>query len=305
MGLWKARAKEVIRMAEVRIGLIQVKQRGEDGYRERCDILLSRARACFEEGADIVFFPEAYQYVRDRDIVRDRAKLAETIGSWKCRCAALAKEYGAYLVPWDYEIEGDRIYNTSYILSREGEEIGRHRKVHLPHDEQKQGFANGDAFRVFDLDFGRVGIMICWDNYFPESARCLGNAGAQLILFPLYGDVLKPQWEIKLRARAIDSSVYVASSQIDGYNEGAFTGIVSPDGEVQRRLDRNVESHAVVSVDLSRDTVTQTTGNRSYRENIRAYTDRCRRPGAYGNIALPAGDTPWEEIFYGNVPKIN
>ena len=292
-------------MSKVRVGLIQVKQRAEDGYERRCEILLSRARACFEEGADIVFFPEAYQYVPDRAIIYDRPRLARAIESFHGRCASLAREYGAYLVPWDYEIAGEKLYNSSYILSREGVEIGRYRKVHLPHDEQEKGFANGDSFPVFDLDFGRLGIMICWDNYFPESARCLGNAGAQLILFPLYGDVLCPQWEIKLRARAIDSSVFIASSQIDGYNVGAFTGLVSPSGDLIARLGRQNEAHLVVELDLDADNVTQTTGNRSYRENIRTYTDRCRRPEAYGNIDLPAGETPWEEIFYGNVPRIN
>ena len=291
-------------MARVKVGLIQVRQRGEDGYERRCEILLSHARACFEEGADIVFFPEAYQYVPDRSIIYDLPRLSEAICSFKEKCAELAREYRAYLVPWDYEIAGDKLYNSSYILSREGKEIGRYRKVHLPHDEQKKGFANGDSFPVFDLDFGRVGIMICWDNYFPESARCLGNAGAKLILFPLYGDVLTPEWEIKLRARAIDSSLFIVSSQIDGHNEGAFTGAVSPKGEILARLDREAEGHLVVELDLDADNVTQTTGNRSYRENIRTYTDRCRRPEAYGNITLPGGDEPWERIFYGNVPKV-
>lgn len=291
-------------MGKVKVGLIQVKQRSEDGYARRCEILLSHARACFEAGADIVFFPEAYQYVPERGIIYDLPRLEKAIGTWKERCAALAREFGAYLVPWDYEIAGDKLYNSSYILSREGEEIGRYRKVHLPHDEQEKGFANGDSFPVFDLDFGRLGIMICWDNYFPESARCLGNAGAQLILFPLYGDVHHQQWELRLRAHAIDSSVYIASSQIDGYNEGAFTGMVSPCGDILARLDRASEGHAVIELDLDADNVTQTTGNRAYRENIRTYTDRCRRPEAYGNITLPAGDEPWERIFYGNVPKI-
>ena len=280
-------------MSKVKIGLIQVRQNSEHDYEKRCEILLSHAEACFDAGADIVFFPEAYQYVTDRSIIYDRARLSAAIESFRARCSALAKKHRAYLVPWDYEIKGDKLYNTSYILSREGEEIGRYRKVHLPHDEQKMGFANGDSFPVFDLDFGRIGIMICWDNYFPESARCLGNAGARLVLFPLYGDVLSPEWEIKLRCRAIDSRMYIASSQIDRYNSGAFTGLVSPNGEVLAKLDRENEAHLVFEVDLDADCVTQTTGNRNYRENIRAYTDRCRRPETYGNVTFPAGQMPF------------
>lgn len=283
----------------VKIGLIQVKQRKEDDYAARTAILLSEAEACYKEGAELVFFPEAYQHVPDRDIIYRTEEFLEKTAEYKMRCAALAKKYHAYLVPWDYEYADGHIYNSSYILDRNGEEIGRYRKVHLTYSEQGKGLTNGADFPVFDLDFGRVGIMICWDNYFPESARILGNRGAELILYPLYGDTLLPQWELKLRARAVDSSLFIASCEIDPNLYIAYTGIVGPEGDVLARLTE-APSHRVVEIDLGQRVVTRTNGT---PEHIRDYTQRCRQPEAYAGLLEAPQETSWEEIYLGNPPK--
>ena len=289
-------------MSKIKLGLIQVLQRSEDGYAERTETLYRAAEECLKQGADLVFFPEAYQYALDRGIIYRPDDLIRVSGEWKARCSALAKQYGAYVVPWDYEYSDGKIYNASYILDRNGEEVGRFHKVHLTYSEQMRGLTGGDDFPVFDLDFGRVGIMICWDNYFPESARCLGNRGAELILYPLYGDTLVPQWEIKLRARAVDNSLFIASEQIDANNIGAFTGLVNPAGDVVFRLD-TFPSVRVVEVDVGREQVAYTSGNRAVPEKIRKYTDRCRRPDAYSGILEHAGEHSWEEIYFGEPPQ--
>ena len=216
--------------------------------------------------------------------------------------SALAKKYRAYVVPWDYEYVDGKVYNSSYILDRDGKEIGRYRKVHLTYNEQMQGLSNGEEFPVFDLDIGRVGIMICWDNYFPESARCLGNNGAELVLYPLYGDTLVPQWELKLRARAIDNVMHIACTQIDGNNDVAFTGIVAPDGEIIERF--RDPSYKVVEIDIGKSWITHTTGCSAYSENIKQMTERCRRPDAYGAIYNQPKTESWKDIFYGNEPIV-
>ena len=168
---------------KVKIGLIQVNQIPEDRYEQRLDILENMARACYEEGAELVFFPEAYQHVPDRSVKSDHDRLVRLYNGWKARCAALAREYHAYIVPWDYEPRYDgRVYNSAYILDREGREIGRYHKVNLTYGELTGGIVNGDDCPVFNLDFGRIGIMICFDNYCPEIARIMGNRGAELIL---------------------------------------------------------------------------------------------------------------------------
>ena len=125
--------------------------------------MLDLCSRCIDDGADLVFFPEAYQYTHDRDIINRTSEMLETAAEWKEKCAAIVKISGRYIVPWDYEIEDGKIYNTSYILDRGGKEIGRYRKVHLTYTELSSGLTNGDSLPVFDLDFGRIGIMICFD----------------------------------------------------------------------------------------------------------------------------------------------
>lgn len=289
---------------KIKIGLIQVDQRAEDKYEDRLNILEQMARACFAGGAELVFFPEAYQHVPDRAIIHRHDELVEKYNGWKARCAALAKEYHAYLVPWDYEPRDDgRVYNSSYILDREGNEVGRFHKVNLTRSELAGGIVNGDDFPVFDLDFGRIGIMICFDNYFPESARILGNRGAELVLHPLYGDTLNPQWELKLRARAVDNTMYVATCQIDNVTNVAYSGLVSPVGDVLCRLE-GYPSYQVVDVDLGKKVYTNTMNREGQRELIREYLKKCRYHHAYQGILEEAdGILPWEEIFEGEAWK--
>lgn len=283
---------------KVKIGLIHVDQRAEDKYEDRLNILEQMARVCFEEGAELVFFPEAYQHVPDRTVIHRPEEMKEKYDSWKARCAAIAKEYHSYLVPWDYEPREDgRVYNSSYILDRDGNEVGRFHKVNLTRSEIENGIVHGDDFPVFDLDFGRIGIMICFDNYFPESARILGNRGAELVLYPLYGDTLNPGWELKLRARALDNTMYIASCQIDNVTNVAYSGLISPTGDVLHRLD-SYPAHLVVEADLGRKVYTNTMNKDGQRELIREYLKKCRYYQAYhGILEEPENILPWEDIF--------
>lgn len=211
----------------------------------------------------------------------------------------MAREYHAYLVPWEYELTEKGVYNSSYILDRNGNEVGRYRKVNLTYGERKRGILPGEDFPVFDLDIGRIGIMICFDNYFPESARILGNRGAELVLYPLYGDTLNPQWELKLRARACDNSMYIASCQIDNVTKVAYSGLISPSGDVIARLD-SYPSYMVVEADLGRKVYTNTDNKDGQRELIREYLKKCRMPQCYGGILEEsAGILPWNMIFDG------
>ena len=285
----------------MKLGIIQVDYNFVDGLPERREKMLSYARSCFEDGADLVFFPEEYQYLTCPDLVQDRAALERAAAEWKEMCSCLAREYGAYIVPWDYEVLGGKVYNTSYVLDRSGEEIGRFRKVHLPYFEQKKGFSAGGDFPVFDLDFGKLGIMICFDNYFPESARILSSRGAGLILLPLYGDTLRPGWEIKLRARAADNAVYVASEQIDGRFDFSFSGLVGPDGEIIEKLTE-APSCRVVDIDLERRPITHTTGDPSISEDYALYMAKCRNPDAYGCLTEKSDPPSWDDVFLGKAP---
>lgn len=280
---------------KAKIGLIQVPCLEGAGVSQRQDILLEGAEKCLSQGADLVFFPEAFQYVEHRGILQSPEELQRVSAEWKIRCGALARKHGAYVVPWDYFQEDGKIYNSSYVLGRDGAEIGRFKKVHLTYSEQEWGITNGQEFPVFDLDFGRVGIMICFDNYWPESARCLALKGADIILYPLYGDTLIKQWEIKMLSRAIDNSVYVASCQLDNKYDIAYTGMVNPKGEVVCRLD--APSSCVVEIEAGRIVETSTGGDPGTKEDVKKYLLKCRRQSAYSPVAEETERPGWDDVF--------
>ena len=288
-------------MSHIRLGLIQVQLGAPSSIASKQSQLEELAIRCLDDGADLVFFPEAFQYVHDRGIIDRPEEHLETARAWRERMAALCRRYHAYIVPWDYERDADgRVYNTSYILDREGHEVGRYRKVHLTNGELSRNLTNGTDFPVFRLDFGTIGIMICFDNYWPESARCLALNGAQLILYPLYGDTLVPNWEIKARCRAIDNCVHLAPCQLDSRYHIAWTGLISPTGDILAKLD-DAPTHRVIDVNLGRPVITSTMANPNRRENLAEYLRKCRQPNAYGAITRPVENAlPWQDIFFGH-----
>lgn len=288
-------------MKKAKIGLIQVHPETDGSVEMRHDHLLDLAERCLKEGADLVFMPEAFQYVGVRQNTDKKTLVEKYADVYKEKCANLAKKYSSYVVPWDYELTDNKLYNVSYILDRQGNEIGRFRKVNLTHGELKD-LTHGHEFPVFDLDIGKVGIMICFDNYFPESARILALNGAELILYPLYGDTLKPQWEIKARARAIDNSVYVAPCQIMSglsydFAGVTYTGMINPDGETICKLTEK-GSHMVIEIEMGKRVVTHTSGIISKSEYIKEYLLNTANVEAYRPIIEKRPFTPWDEVLF-------
>jgi predicted amidohydrolase len=135
------------------------------------------------------------------------------------------------------------VYNTGLLIDRTGGVLGKYRKTHLPIAEGLlRGLAPGETYPVFRTDFGTVGLMICYDGHFPEVARILSLAGAEVILFPNMGDGREEGglWESVVRTRAVDNQVHVAAA----VNSGRSC-IVSPRGELLSAAD--AEPGAVVS----------------------------------------------------------
>ncbi|MDF2684867.1 MAG: carbon-nitrogen hydrolase family protein [Clostridia bacterium] len=288
-----------------KLGIMQVINNYNWSVEQCLNHMLDLAEQCFENGADIAFMPECYQYKSVGNDITVNLNLGNAVEkysvNYKIRCSELAKKYSSYIVPWDMEPAGDgRFYNTSYILDRQGNEVGRFRKVHLTYGEMFGGTIKGESFPVFDLDFGKIGIMICFDNYFPESARCLALQGAELILYPLYGDTLKSQWDIKLRARTIDNSVYVAPCAIQGFNKGegvAFSGLVDPEGQTVCKLEEE-GSCIVAEIEMGKKIFTNTAVINGVREDIKEYLLKVRAPEAYKPILTELNTKKWEEIIY-------
>src|SRR5439155_7657231 len=132
-------------------------------------------------------------------------------------------------------------YNTAVLMGRDGELVGTYRKTHLPREEVEGGLTPGDSYPIFTTDFGKIGIMICWDVQFPECARAMAVKGAEMILLPIWGGN-----EILAKARAIENSLFLISSSYD-----MKTFIVDPTGTVLAEADAK-KPIAAATIDLDR-----------------------------------------------------
>jgi len=166
---------------------------------------------CLPEGITVVGTSLSYAEVSEPVPGPTTARLGET-----------ARKLNSYVVAGLYEREGTLVYNTAVLLDRTGRLAGRYRKTHLPREEWERGITPGDAYPVFDTEFGRVGLMICWDVQFPEPARALAAQGAEILLLPIWGGS-----DVLARARSIENCVFLVSSS---YDMRSF--IVDPAGRV-------------------------------------------------------------------------
>jgi predicted amidohydrolase len=153
----------------------------------------------------------------------------------------LAREKKAYVAAGIYEREGNAVYNTSVLVDRQGNLVGKYRKVYLPREELEGGITPGDAYPVFQTDFGRVGMMICYDVFFPDPARGLAVQGAELILMPIWGGP-----ERLAVARALENRVFLAAS---GYDHPTY--VMDPDGELLATATEE-GTVAITTIDLNR-----------------------------------------------------
>ena len=119
----------------------------------------------------------------------------------------LAKKHNLYIVVSLNERDRHLIYNTAVLLGPDGKLVGKYRKVCLPRGEIAEGVAPGNDYPVFETRFGKVGMMVCYDGFFPEVARELTNRGAEVIAWPVWG--CNP---LLARARACENHVYLVSS---------------------------------------------------------------------------------------------
>lgn len=124
--------------------------------------------------------------------------------------AECAKEANMNVVAGLIERRGKHVFNTAVIVDRTGRLCGRYDKTHLTFPELRGGVSCGNRYPVFDLDFGRIGIHICYDEWFPEVARLYAHLGAEVLLLPVWGG--KP---ITWRTRALDNAMYFVSASVN------------------------------------------------------------------------------------------
>lgn len=159
----------------------------------------------------------------------------------------LAKTHGLHVVLSLYERDAHLVYNAAVLLGPDGRLLGKYRKVCLPHGEVEKGIAPGKDFPVFDTAFGKVGLMVCYDGFFPEVARELANRGAEVIAWPVWGcDPLLAQ------ARAAENRVHLVSSTfMDAKADWMVSAVFNPAGRPIASADA-WGTVAVAEVDLNR-----------------------------------------------------
>ena len=176
-------------------------------------------------GADVVVLPEMFSCPYDREYFHEFA--ARGHEDTLQHLSALAAEHHILLVGGSVpEIDGGRLYNTSFVFNAAGEQIARHRKIHLfdvdlpnMNFHESHTFTPGNEITVFDTEFGRFGLAICFDVRFPELFRAMARRGAQLICLPAQFNMTTgpAHWESTLRMRAVDNELFFVGASAARY----------------------------------------------------------------------------------------
>jgi predicted amidohydrolase len=200
--------------------------------------------------ADIICLPEGCTIIGQGS---NYAAKAETVpGPSTEFLGQYAAKNHAYIVAGIYEKDGNTLYNTSVLLGRDGKLIGKYHKICLPRGEIDGGLAPGNEYPVFDLDFGRIAMMICWDVAYPEVARELSAEGAEIIFMPIWGGN-----ETLCKARAIENQNYLVTSSYD-----LKSAIYDRQGEPLAQIASTKESGVVMAeIDLNQPTIVKWTGD--------------------------------------------
>jgi len=191
----------------------------EERLRAYVPMILEAAR----QKADLVVLPETLTYGRGSTYLN----VAEPIpGPSTEFFGALAKEHRMYLVPGLVERDGPLIYNVAVLIGPDGKVVGKYRKICLPRTEIEAGVSPGHEYPVFQTRFGKLGLMVCYDGFFPEVARELSNRGAEVIAWPVMG--CNP---LLGAARACENHVYIVSStHTDVSRDWMVSAVFAQDG---------------------------------------------------------------------------
>jgi N-carbamoylputrescine amidase len=230
-----------VQHAKFRVGLIQMACSKDPN--ENLAKAEWRIREAAGNGAQIVCVQELFRsqyFCREENA--ELFDLAEPIpGPTTMAFSRLAREHGIVIVGSVFERRAAGVYhNTAVVIDADGELLGAYRKMHIPEDPlyfEKYYFTPGDSgFRTFATRFGRIGVLVCWDQWFPEAARLTALQGAEVLLYPTAigwhpaekeenGAAQREAWELMQRAHAIANGVYVAAVNRVGHEGPADDGL--------------------------------------------------------------------------------
>jgi N-carbamoylputrescine amidase len=261
-----------------KVGLVQMSMSADP--QENVEKAAARVAEAARKGAQVVCLPELYRspYFCQRE---DQAlfDLAETVpGPSSERLSQVAREAGVAVVVPIFEKRAPGLYhNSAVILDADGRTAGLYRKMHIPDDPafyEKFYFTPGDlGFRAFDTRFGKVGTLICWDQWYPEGARLTALQGAAVLFYPTaigwhphekekHGAHQRDAWRTIQRGHAIANGCYVAAVNRVGKEAGppgqaglefwGTTFLCDPFGVVVAEASTDREEIVVGEVDLGR-----------------------------------------------------
>lgn len=284
--------------SRVTLGLIQM--RCDPSPLVNLEIACTHIRQAARDGAQIICLPELFRfhYFCQREDV-SLFDLAEPIpGPTTEKLGQVAAETGTVIISSIFERRAPGIYhNTAAVLDADGSLLGIYRKMHIPDDPlyyEKFYFTPGDTgFRTFPTRFGNIGVLVCWDQWFPEGARLTALRGAEILFYPTAigwhprekaesGPAQHQAWELIQRSHAVANGVYVAAVNRVGH-EGPPDGglefwggsfVSDPFGGLLARASHTDEQTVLATCDLKR------------LEDVRRHWPffRDRRIDAYGDL---------------------
>jgi len=260
----------------VKLGLIQTACSADpDANLKKALALADRAA---QRGAQIICTQELFrsQYFCQSENHKN-FKLAEPIpGPSTDAFCKLARKHKVVVIASLFEKRAAGVYhNTAAIIDADGSLLGRYRKMHIPDDPlyyEKFYFTPGDlGFRSWQTQYGKIGVLICWDQWYPEAARLTALQGAQILFYPTaigwlpgekkkYGERQHNSWETVQRAHAIANGCYIAVANRIGHEKLAGKGIefwgqsfvAGTSGEILAKAGAGREETLIVPVDLAK-----------------------------------------------------
>jgi N-carbamoylputrescine amidase len=265
-----------------KVGLVQMRMGSDPDA--NLDAAVANIRDAAKRGANIVCLPELFraQYFCQREDIR-LFDLAEPIpGPSTARLAAVASDAGIVIVASLFERRAPGLcHNTAVTLGREGNIISVYRKMHIPDDPlyyEKFYFTPGDlGFKAVDTPHGRVGTLVCWDQWYPEGARLTALQGAEVLFYPTaigwhpaekeeFGAAQYDAWQTIQRSHAIANGVYVAGVNRVGHENGDVRGnrasgpglefwggsfLADPFGRIVAKASHTDEEILICEIDLA------------------------------------------------------
>jgi N-carbamoylputrescine amidase len=294
---------------QIKVGVVQMSMSDDTAANVAKAIRMTREAA--EKGAEVICLPELFRspYFCKTETVKHFA-LAESIpdGDTTRQFEALAQELDVVIIASLFEKRATGLYhNTVAMLDGKRGFIGKYRKMHIPDDPlfyEKFYFTPGDlGFKVFDTSRGKLGTLICWDQWYPEAARLTAMQGADILFYPTaigwlpdekdeFGASQHNAWETIQRSHAIANGCFVVSVNRTGYEvvpedetpeiaQGIeFWGqsfIAAPNGEILAKASADEETILVATLDLSKMAEVRNIWPFLRDRRIDAYSDLTKR----------------------------